>query len=160
MEHHDHSPDPRQVPLIETGLDFCECAVLDTVRHFLLSYTKQNYPHWETALELCDQHFGENYGPLTSASVLNVIRALRRSRKTCFRFNNPHCAGCRTKLTDCERLFFRALRFARMGNRPKARMEALILCEGFDTSALLEAMERLASLLPSVSESNLVKTRH
>lgn len=138
-------------------LDACECVVLDTVRHFLLSYTKNNHPHWETALELCDRHFGENYGPLTFASVLNMIRALRKSRKTCFLFNNPHCAGCRLKLTDCERLLFRTLYFARSGNRSKARMEALILCEGFDTDPLLTAMDRLASLLPNMQAPNSAK---
>lgn len=144
---------------IEIGLGFCECVVLDTGRHFLLSYTKQDHPHWETALELCDRNLGDAFGPLTSASVLDVIRALRRSRNTCFQFNNPYGAGCRVKLTDCERLLFRTLRFVRTGDTSRGRMEALILCEGFDTRALLVAMDRLASLLPNVPVSGLLRAK-
>ncbi|MCR9135669.1 MAG: hypothetical protein NXI27_06735 [Alphaproteobacteria bacterium] len=133
------------------GLDACERALLDMVRHFLLAYTKHDHPHWETALELGSRYFGARNGPLTTFAVLDVIKALRTSRKTCFTFNNPRCGTCRNKLSDCERHLCRTLHFARNGERSRVRTEALILCEGFDTKALLAAVERLASLLPSLS---------
>lgn len=136
-----------------SDLDKSECAVLDIFRNFLLSYTNNEHPHWELALTLSDNHFGENYGPQAAISVLNVLRAVRMSRKSCFQFNNPNCAGCRMKLTDCERHLLRTLRFARTGNMAKSRMQALILCEGFDVELLLKAIIRLANMLPGMERT-------
>lgn len=148
MGSHRPPEDPLQLPLSQYALDSCEYAVLDTVRHFLLAYTNLDQPHWETALELGNRHFGANNGPLTSVTVLEVIKALRKSRRTCFKFNNPYCRECCTKLSHCERHFCRTLHFARTGDRAKFQSEALILCEGFDTKAFLAEMESLANLLP------------
>lgn len=68
MATHAHPLQSRGSLLSLSDLDKSECSVLDIFRNFLLSHTNNERPHWEMALTLSDNHFGEYYGPQAAIS--------------------------------------------------------------------------------------------
>lgn len=129
------------------GLDESDKALLHIARRYFLSYANPTYPHWESAFDLAIQLFGADQGPGIAVALLNVVRAMRNARSTTFRFTNPLCPDCAPNISDGERLLFRAIQFIRCGDRSRAQIEALILCEGNDTELTLAAMHRLAETM-------------
>jgi len=127
--------------------DDVENALLRIARHFFIAYSDHAQPHWETAFDLSQHHFGSVKGPAISFALLNVLRTMRTSRKTTFGFTNPHCSSCRHKISNCERLLLTTIQHMRNGEKAKAQMDALIVCEGFDTTYMLKAVQYLSNLL-------------
>lgn len=133
--------------LSEAGLDDIETVLLNATRHFFVSYTDKSYPHWETSMDICNARFGQERGPQIAVSLMNLVRHMRLSRKSTFHFTNPFCRKCANRISICERHLFHAIKHIRARNRQAARMEALMLCEGFDPDPMLEEAERLSHLL-------------
>lgn len=149
MSEHDHSHSKSDLLLADAGFDAIECRLLKIARFFLVAYTKPQTQAWELAFDMGCTGFGESLGPHVSMEIVNVLRAMRESRKTTFHFNNPACPKCAERVTDCERHLVRTIKAVRSRRVADARMESLILCEGFDTEPLLEAVVRLVALLQS-----------
>jgi len=137
----------RQTKLADAGFDRDEETLLHMARRFFLSYAQPPHPHWESAIDIAMEHFGAEHGPGIAVTLMNTLRAMRTARKTTFRFINPCCAQCAAKLTDCERLLIRTIRFVRVGENSSAQTEALMLCEGFDSGPLLKAIRELDARL-------------
>ncbi len=150
MTAHDHPPAGKDLLLKDAGFDIVECRLLTISRYFLVSYTKPQTLAWETAFDLSCADFGERDGPAVGLSVVNMLRAMRESRKTMFSFNNPRCPECGRRITDCERHLIASIKAARNRKSADARMEVLILCEGFDTGRVIAAINSLVALLPPV----------
>lgn len=149
MSEHDHSHSKSDLFLADAGFDAIECRLLKIARFFLVAYTKPQTQAWELAFDMGCSGFGNSLGPHVSMEIVNVLRAMRESRKTNFHFNNPACPKCAERVTDCERHLVRTIKAVRSRRVADARMESLILCEGFDTEPLLEAVVRLAALVQS-----------
>lgn len=150
MARQDHSLSQTEPLLVHAGFDSIECRLLTISRYFLVSYAKPHTSAWEIAFDLGCLDFGERDGPLVAMALVNLLRAMRESRKTTFHFNNPRCQECAGRICDCERHLMAAIRAARNRKIADVRMESLILCEGFDTEPLISAIDSLVALLPPV----------
>lgn len=133
--------------LTEAGLDDIETVLLNAARHFFVSYTDKSFPYWETSMDICNARFGHERGPQIAVAMMNLLRHMRQSRKSTFHFTNPFCRKCANRISDCECHLFSTIKHTRAENRKVARMEALMLCEGFDPDPMLEEVEKLARLL-------------
>jgi hypothetical protein len=123
-----------------------ERACIAILRCYCAAWSKPSAQGWERALDLAAEAFGEREGGRAARRVLDLMRALRASRRSTFHFNNPFCAGCSARLTDGERLLAAAVRAARDGDACAARTSAIVLCEGGPTESLLHAAHALADL--------------
>lgn len=130
------------------GLNFHEEMMLAIFRQFLLAYTDVKQPHWERAFEISVTAHGANNGPRIAFGLLRILQAVRASRKTVFRFINPCCENCAANLSDYERHLMRTISFVRNGDMSSAQMEALLLCDGFDTRPTLQMIGELKPLFP------------
>lgn len=143
----------------DIGLDICECAILDVSRHFFCAYTETDVPHWERALKMAVDHFQTEDGPAIAISLLNVVNAMRSTRRNMFRFNSPYCPKCRKKITASESNLMKSIHFARRSQRSVGEMEALILCEGHSADRLMCAIDQLVSFLPTPAEGSAISER-
>ena len=146
----DYSHSPAESLFAHSGFDLIECRLLTISRYLLVSYAKPQTAAWEIAFDLSCVDFGECDGPLVAMALVNLLRAMRESRKTTFHFNNPRCPECAGRICDCERHLIGAIKAARNRKIADVRMESLILCEGFDTEPLILAIGGLIALLPTV----------
>lgn len=124
--------------------------MLAILRQFLLAYTDLKQPYWERAFEISVTAYGTEQGPRMAFGLLRVLQAVRTKRRTVFRFVNPCCENCAVHLSHYERYLMRTIRFVRMGDLPSAQMEALLLCEGFDTGTTLQAIAELNTTFMNV----------
>lgn len=133
----------KNMTIFAAGLDFYEEMMLAIIRQFLLAYTDLKQPHWERAFEMSVTAYGAKHGPCIAFTLLTVLQAIRTERRTVFQFVNPCCENCATLLSDYERHLMRTISFVRKGDMQSAQMEALILCEGYDTRQTLQAVNAL-----------------
>ncbi len=150
-----HSLSPTELLLADSGFDVIEYRLLAISRYFLVSYTKPQTAAWEIAFDLSCVDFGERDGPHVAMALVNLLRAMRESRKTTFHFNNPRCPQCAGRVCDCERHLIGAIKAARHRKIADVRMESLILCEGFDTEPLIMAINSLVALLPPLKPATV-----
>jgi hypothetical protein len=136
-----HKAKSSDISISESGLDFHEEMMLAIFRQFLLAYTDSKQPHWERAFEISITVYGEANGAYAAYGLLRILQAVRSSRQAVFRFVNPCCENCAVNLSDHERHLMRAIRFVGSGDMASAQMEALILCDGFETGATLKAIK-------------------
>ena len=137
----------KQSLLRDAGFRDDEEAVLHIARRYCASYTRPKRPYWEDAIDVAVARFGDFHGPAIAVATLNVLRRLRPSRKSVFRFNNPYCDSCSKKLTECERRLMQTLHCVRCNDQSGAVIEAMILCEGRETEPFIEEVGRLSSAL-------------
>ncbi|NJS39155.1 MAG: hypothetical protein HC783_09165 [Rhodobacteraceae bacterium] len=133
----------------DTGLDGFEIGLLALLRHFCTSFSAPHSQAWMNAYCIATERWGINDGPKAAQSLLVVTEAMRRSRSTPFVFSNPTCLICREHITPNERQFMQAVHAVRRGNISVARTAAMMLCEGGDTDAFLQAAVAMAGLFPA-----------
>lgn len=150
MAHKDQDYSDTQAFLADQNYDQDEVAILHLSRLYFLAHTDPMKPHWDAAMDFSELMFGPEYGPLIAYCVTEVLQNMRESRKTTFRFTNPCCAKCAARLTNNERLLTSTISAFRKGDSLRAKMNALILCEGFDSGPMLKAIGRLTKTLDQV----------
>ncbi|MEL6953382.1 MAG: hypothetical protein AAFN09_00125 [Pseudomonadota bacterium] len=131
----------------EAGLDTAEHGILDIARFYFSSFAHPDSQAWMAGLDTAQALFGDD-GPRIAARVMDVLRAMRCARRSTFMFNAPTCPGCSRILTEHERRLIQGFAALRRGAMGQARVEAMMLCEGNPTGALLDAMQALADVLP------------
>ncbi|NUB44328.1 hypothetical protein GEU84_008035 [Fertoebacter nigrum] len=141
-------PHPGDMPLEQAGLDGFETGLLALLRHFCASFATPETQGWVLAFRIAVERWGPRDGPATGQALLAVAQAMRLTRRSVFVFSNPLCPGCRAVITPNERHMMRMIHAARRGRAGEARAEAMLLCEGQDTTHLLQAVEALAALFP------------
>ena len=124
-----------------------EQAVLQVLRFICVTYAKPQAHSWEQALAMAADAFGPAVGGEVAVAVMQLMRAIRVTRRTTFRFRDPNCACCRTRLSDVEAKVITLVRAARKDPLRPARVDALILTEGGPTAAVLAEADRLAGVL-------------
>ncbi|WP_350334913.1 hypothetical protein [Coralliovum pocilloporae] len=144
----------------EARLDEIETNLLKVARIFCTAYADREHPHWEVAFEQACHLFGDTFGPAIGMSVMAVLSRMRTARRTGFHFNNPNCKCCRHKVTDHERHLLRVIQCIRRDDRFSAQAAALLVCEGHNTEALLDAVANLTPLLPFVQEKGTRQMVH
>lgn len=136
-----------RITVAEAGLTHDEVSVLTILRLFCTTYANPESQAWENGFDCALSSFGPNHGPLLGPAIMNVMRSLRCTRKSNFRFTNPGCPCCRATLSDHELHMMRLLKAERRGDGPTRQTCAVILCEGEDPGLFLASISELAGRL-------------
>lgn len=143
-----HSDPSTTYDLAEAGLDTFECDLLTVMRHFCVSFAEPRSQGWTYGYGLATELWGISAGPKAAQAVFYVLDAMQRTRMSVFQYNNPACAVCSARLTGNERHMMRMLHAVRRGLNSEARIDAMLLVEGGDSSAMLVAAYNFACLFP------------
>ncbi|MEO0752406.1 MAG: hypothetical protein AAFY25_11450 [Pseudomonadota bacterium] len=139
----DRAPDAKEIPLTEAGPDYAKNAIPEVARCFWQTFAMPQTQAWLMALQLAKHRFRGQRGGAIGLEILATVQAMRHSRVSCFRFNNPACNSCAAFVSEHERQFMSV--FRAVPNKPEgpARSHAMLLCEGNDTELLIERMTEL-----------------
>ncbi len=137
------------MPVSDTGFDAFEIGLLAVLRHFCNCFCAPQSQAWLNAYGIATERWGISEGPKAAQSLLAVAEAMRRSRQSIFVFSSPTCLVCSENITPNERQFMQVIHSVRRGNLGVARTAAMMLCEGGDTQAFVEAAVLLAGLFPA-----------
>ncbi|MEM9330613.1 MAG: hypothetical protein AAGA53_04760 [Pseudomonadota bacterium] len=151
-----NNPNTQGYLIGECGFDEATQKLLHLSRFYFISYASGEMPDCHAAVDICTEDFGQRYSVEIAIGLLCILGAMRKSRKTIFRFNNTACPKCRNRVSDCERLLFLTLQNYRNGQYSRAYVTAMMLCEGHDTTHLLREIGRLKNFLEK-AESNRKK---
>ena len=135
------------VSLTSLQLEATEYAILSAARFFFSSFANPETPSWMTVVIASEDFFPVKDSPRIVQAILVVVHEVRLARKSTLRFSNPHCVDCQNNVTAEECHFI--LMFRKMSaNRPEAAViHAMLLCEGNQTSRLLDSVNKLIQLL-------------
>lgn len=118
-------------------------------RLFFASFAAPQSQAWMRAFDEAKKRFYGEQGLTVAHSVLKVLRAVRSSRVSVFRFNSPYCANCCTQLSEHEQRVMTAITAMRAGRQGQARIELILLCEGNGIEPSMTALQELAVVLNS-----------
>jgi hypothetical protein len=120
---------------------------LETVRMLLAGQMGIARQDGFVASDIAEAWYGRSEGLAITAATMDLLLALRHSRRSAFRFSNPTCPVCREYLTRHEILLVRVMLHVAKGKTHSACADALALCEGFDENPLLHEARRVSSLI-------------
>jgi hypothetical protein len=135
-------------PLDALPFDADERQVLHIARTFFRSFAMPETQAWIGGVGAALRGFDHAAAPHIYVATLGAVQAMRQSRRSVFRFNDPCCPDCADRATDGERLFLGGLRAMRDGAPERAAALATILCEGNDGGPWLIALRTLACQMP------------
>ena len=147
-------PGPDESRVGALGLDAFELAALVIMRRFFASFADPASQGWLRAAQTAETCFGGDDPGARFLDLLRVVQAMRMARASPFRFASPDCARCAAILTATERHLMLAMQAARRGRRGAAEAQALMLCEGGDSAALMAALGALPPALRSSAVGN------
>lgn len=148
-----HSGSNGDVNIAKLAFDETDLLLLRIVRVFCIAYCEPQRPYWESAFELAKADFGDRDGPLIANGILTVLKEMRSSRSSTFRFNNPRCKLCSKKITIYERLLIETIMLLKQGNRTASRVSGMILNEGKLNKSFMDSVEDLVRLLGAVEQN-------
>lgn len=135
------------VSLTSLQLEATEYAILSAARFFFSSFANPETPSWMTVVIASEDFFPVKDSPQIVQAILVVVHEVRLARKSTLRFSNPHCVDCQNNVTAEERHFISMFRKMRANGPEAAVIHAMLLCEGNQTSSLLESVNKLIQLL-------------
>lgn len=141
-------PGARECAVADLAPDPYELAALSVMRHLFSSFAAPSGHGWLAAAAEAEQRFRAFQPGERFFELLRVVQAMRRARRSPFQFSNPHCPPCAAVLTEAERHLMLALQAARRGRLGPSRTHAMLLCEGADVSAVVEAMGAVPEAVP------------
>jgi len=118
MNRQTHPKRKGDIPVTSAGLDEFELGLLSVARHFIISFAAPDTQSWTIALNIASERWGISEGARAAVSLLAVIEAMRRARRSMFHFSDPNCPTCRETLTPNERhlmLMIHAIRQGQIG---------------------------------------------
>jgi hypothetical protein len=133
----------RGTPIAGLGYTAPELSILAITRHYCASFAAPERQSWIAAISVALSDFGDDRGPETAVATLGVLQAMRRIRRSNFRFNAADCAVCSAFATGHERLLMNALRAVLRDRAEAALAHATLLCEGNDARPVVGALEVL-----------------
>ncbi|MEM0950292.1 MAG: hypothetical protein AAGK37_23075 [Pseudomonadota bacterium] len=144
-------PSDKETTVQEAGYDGVEEAILEIARYYWQTFAIPQSHSWLAALQRAESGvFADTNGEI-GLEVLATVQAMRKSRVSCFRFNNPACPQCSSIVSEHERQFMNVFQAVRQGRIGAARTHAMLLCEGNPTDHLIIRMTALveASVRPN-----------
>ena len=100
-----------------------------------------------TVVIASEDFFPVKDSPRIVQAILVVVHEVRLARKSTLRFFNPHCVDCQNNVTAEARHFISMFRKMSANRRKAAVIHAMLLCEGNQTSRLLDSVNKLIQLL-------------
>lgn len=135
----------RGVPIADFSFNEGEFAILTIARHYFTSFSEPQTQGWMWAISEALDVFDHNRAPHVAVAVLTVVQAMRRSRRSTFRFNSPTCPVCSRYLSLSERGLMNTLRASARGQADAAIAHAMLLCEGNDVRPMMVALDGLVA---------------
>lgn len=123
-----------------------DVAVLDVMRRIFVGHAAEQTDGLATAAAVSEWHFGPQFGKTWVVALNAYIDALRRNRRSPFRFSNPSCACCQRRVTKAESQLLFVIHAVRRGDFADALSEAIDVCEDLHDDDFLEEAGRLALL--------------
>ncbi|MEM0937099.1 MAG: hypothetical protein AAF646_09340 [Pseudomonadota bacterium] len=151
---------PKDTTLADAKYDLIEVTILEVARHYWQTFAMPETQSWLRALQCAETRFPGPHGGEIALETLATVQAMRVSRTSNFRFNNPNCPCCSQVVGEHERQFmsvFQAVRSNRVG---LARTFAMLLCEGNNTDRFLMRMAALAKTVDPGVSSDAVEEFH
>jgi len=130
-------------------LDRYERQVLEVVRYILVAFVEPDTEAWMQAFWLAERKFPSPHGAKIAYGIVVALRLARDVRTDPMLPGDPlqpSEPNGMPAMNDCERHFLTALHAMRRNDIPRARVAALLLCEGAPADDVLTALERLAVL--------------
>lgn len=140
-----------KVLVADQGYDSIDHYTLETVRIFFVAFYQPETQFWMHAYQYCESAYSSARGAAIAQATLDMLNAMRTTRPHTFNYTDPRCRDCSEFLTPEERYLMESFRNVRCGARQAAHMTALLLCEGNDPTAFLEATEKLNAVLCGVT---------
>lgn len=134
-------------PVATGGLAEADFAALQVARHFFRSFAAPQSHGWLDAFPVAERSFAGQAPAAIAVAVLGAVQAMGRVRQSGFSFSSPTCPDCAQLMTDHERHFISVLMALRRGERSRAVVHAMLLCEGNDSGPFLAAMDELGELI-------------
>ena len=135
----------KNIPIDQAGLSREEIQLLELLRYFCSHFAAGLSPQEVLDKGMDPEILETELSGRTVIAFMNVLLAMRQSRKSVFRFNSSHCAVCRHRVSECENLLLSTIRSRRNRELQAARVYAMILCEGNDTDLLFIAIDRMSA---------------
>ena len=145
---------PKEIMRTDARHDEVEGDLLTIARFYFQSFALPDSQAWIGGIGWAETSFGDVEGPLIGTRLLCALMAVRHARRSVYCFNSPTCPDCAAIVTEHERRFMSAVHAVRKGRMGQARTELMMLCEGNDTDPALDALTRLASVLPQLARAN------
>ncbi len=136
-----HGPFGNRKLLVNAGLDPFELAFLQISRYFFAAFSDPETRHWTTAFALAKRSWGAIHGPAIATGIVEVLDAMRITRRETFMFSNPVCPNCSAKISDHERHLMACVVAVRKGHRAKLNAGALMLFNGQEPRVFIAALD-------------------
>ncbi len=133
--------------LARQPFDEFEKQVLQIARMFFVTFHVPNSQMWMEAFQFAEHEFPAPFGATLANAILIYVESMRRVRANSFNYHDPHCPGCSQQLTDEERYLISVIHHLRQGEMGQAQLNAMLLCEGRDSSKMLEAARRMLLII-------------
>lgn len=144
-------PKERSKPLLsEQNYSIVEEDILKIARLFFVTFGQPDSQLWMHAYRFADQLYPAMTGTNIAQATLVMLNEMRMIRPHTFNYTDPRCACCSAFVTAEERYLMDSFRHIRQGSRTRAHMAAMLLCEGNDPSAFLDAATRLNEMLCNI----------
>lgn len=133
------------------GYDDKTLQVLQLARMFFVSFSKPETEFWMKAYGFGEHIFGAPMGATVAQATLTMVSEMRCARPHTFNYTDPRCLDCSAYLTPEERYLMDSFVHINAGRQTKARMSAMMLCEGKDPTGFLHAAARLSAALENTT---------
>lgn len=126
--------------------DTFETTFLSVCRYFFESFQKPESQCWMNAFMEAEQRFAPPFGATLAHAITIALKELREVRQIPFSYHKHGSFAAEQAVTDDERYLVLTLRAIREGRLSEARSNAIMLCAGGESKALLGALERICVL--------------
>jgi hypothetical protein len=144
----------------DLGLQACERSVLKSFRHICLGYASHSARGWDAAFDESEKTFGCTDGPLVTARLAALIRAVRVERSEPFDFLSPHCQSCAKRLSASEWVLFSLVKAARLHDSQGLIRSAVELTKSSEPRLTIMAALALGAVLSGAAGARTTRGRH
>ena len=155
---HKHANEKTSLRLDQTDFDQYEYDILQVSRLLFLAFHCPKSYAWVNAYYLAEQIFSVPYGSTICTTLLKAVNAACKSRNCGINYHDTNCEKCKEFLTDEEYYFIGTLHQIRQNNKSKAKVNAMLLCEGSSFDEFLQyifELSNIANHVVDVSRKNL-----
>lgn len=146
------------VALVTLNLSHEMIGDLDVMRALFSGWSGHANRQVPPASDVAEVRFGRGTGLGVARQVFSLVSAIRSARRSVFCFSNPLCLVCRELVTPQELSLLGVIIHVSAGRKADSRADAMVVCERFDQSDVVEAAQSLAVTLITLSASTISMT--
>jgi len=143
--------DPGIAERAALDMDTFENTFLSVARHIITTFDVPDSQCWMTAFLEAEERFPPPFGATIAHAIVIIIHILKQERSSTFAYFRHDDPVAKLSMTPQERYLMLTLRAVRNADGFRARMNAMLACEGGDAQLLLGSVERLAMITGDVT---------